>query len=342
MKKQETTCLTGACPIPIERGMHTVKLSEGSGGREMQDLISIMRAQFEQPSAWANATDDGATFSLGDQHLVFTTDAYVVTPIFFPGGNIGKIAFCGTVNDLAVMGARPIGISLSLILEEGFSKEEFMTIIKTLGDLSKETGIPVVTGDTKVVERGGIDKMIINTSGVGLTTHILDTPLEVGDVVLVSGGLGEHGAALLARRFELETTLVTDSKPLHEELLAVGAYIKQAKDITRGGLAAILNEFSEKNGVAFEINEAQVPLHMEVRALTEMLGIDVYSLASEGRFACVVAPQYAVQVLEALRTFNPLAEKIGVVHGGKGVSVQTAYGKKILSMPSGNIVPRIC
>jgi hydrogenase expression/formation protein HypE len=342
MNKKNEQCLTGQCPTPIERNMHTIKLSEGSGGREMQTLIGTMRSRFEPSNEWAHSTDDGATFSLGDQHLVFTTDAYVVTPIFFPGGNIGKIAFCGTVNDLAVMGARPIGISLSLILEEGFSKEEFATIIETIGALSKETGIPIVTGDTKVVERGGIDKIIINTSGVGLATHVLEAPLIEGDAVIVSGGLGEHGAALLARRFELETTLETDCKPLHQELSAIGSLIKQAKDITRGGLAAILNELSERNSVAITVDEELVPLHDEVRALTEMLGIDVYSLASEGRFVCVAAPEHASQVLDTLRTFNAAAEQIGRVSVGRGVSVQTAYGKKILSMPSGNIVPRIC
>lgn len=342
MNKKNEQCLTGQCPTPIERNMHTIKLSEGSGGREMQALIGTMRSRFEPSNEWAHSTDDGATFSLGDQHLVFTTDAYVVTPIFFPGGNIGKIAFCGTVNDLAVMGARPIGISLSLILEEGFSKEEFATIIETIGALSKETGIPIVTGDTKVVERGGIDKIIINTSGVGLATRVLEAPLIEGDAVIVSGGLGEHGAALLARRFELETTLETDCKPLHRELSAIGSFIKQAKDITRGGLAAILNELSERNSVAITVDEESVPLHEEVRALTEMLGIDVYSLASEGRFVCVVANEHAEEVLAILRGFNARAMQIGNVCVGKGVSVQTAYGKKILSMPSGNIVPRIC
>ena len=342
MKRKNDQCLTGECPVPIERDMHTIKLSEGSGGKEMQALVDTMRKCFFQSEKWAHSNDDGATFSLGKEHLVFTTDAYVVTPIFFPGGNIGKIAFCGTVNDLAVMGAQPIGISLSLILEEGFSKEEFETIIETIGTLSEATGIPIVTGDTKVVERGGVDKIIINTSGVGLAKRVLAEPLAVGDVVMVSGGIGEHGAALLAKRFELETLLETDSKPLHEEMLAIGGLVKQAKDVTRGGLAAILNELSEKNGVGMEIEEDNVPLDERVRALTEILGIDVYSLACEGRFVCVVAPEQAVETLRILQTFNPMARSIGTVRTEKLVIVQTQYGKKILSMPSGNIVPRIC
>ncbi|MFZ1719841.1 MAG: hydrogenase expression/formation protein HypE [Candidatus Moraniibacteriota bacterium] len=342
MNKKTDTCITGNCPIPIERHMHTVKLSEGSGGKEMQSLIQAMQEHFAPSSVWKHESDDGATFPMGTDHLVFTTDAYVVQPIFFPGGNIGKIAFCGTVNDLAVMGARPIGISLSLILEEGFSKDELMRIIKTIGDMSNMTGIPIVTGDTKVVERGGIDKIIINTSGVGIAERVLSDSLVVGDIIIVSGGIGEHGAALLARRFELETTLETDSKPLHEELLAIGDMVKQAKDITRGGLAAILNELAEKNAVGMEIEEQKVPMHQQVRSLTEILGIDVYSLACEGRFVCVVDPQYATEVLHILQTFHPMAQAIGTVQSGKGVMVQTAYGKKILSMPSGNIVPRIC
>ena len=342
MKSEKTECLTGQCPKPIERNMHTVKLSEGSGGREMQSLIDSMRSQFPVAPEWMHGGDDGATFAIGDTHLVFTTDAYVVTPIFFPGGNIGKIAFCGTVNDLAVMGARPIGISLSLILEEGFSKDDLFSIIETIGSLSKETGIPIVTGDTKVVERGGIDKIIINTSGVGIAERVLEEPLVPGDSVIISGGIGEHGAALLARRFELETSLVTDSKPLHEELFSIGAMVKQAKDVTRGGLSAILNELAEKNQVGMDIQETHVPMHEEVRALTEILGIDVYSLACEGRFVCVTAPQYAQQVLAVLQKFNSMSCCIGTITNGDGIIVQTEYGKKILSMPSGNIVPRIC
>ena len=341
MKKDEH-CLTGECPTPVERNMHTIKLSEGGGGKEMQALIDTMRGFFPPSAEWTHCADDGATFALGQEHLVFTTDAYVVTPIFFPGGNIGKIAFCGTVNDLAVMGARPIGLSLSLVLEEGFSKEEFLTIIQTIGELSKATGIPVVTGDTKVVERGGIDKIIINTSGVGLASRVLDEPLEVGDVVVVSRGIGEHGAALLAKRFELETELCTDSKPLHEELAAIGSKIKQAKDVTRGGLAAILNELADKNSVGMEIDEERIPMQEPVRALTEILGIDAYSLASEGCFVCIVAPARVEEVLAILRTFNPMASQIGTIVAGKAITIQTRYGKKLLSMPTGTLVPRIC
>lgn len=342
MKNNKQNCLTGACPPTISRNMNTIKLSEGSGGKEMQSLIDTVRERFPKTTAWNNLTDDAATFSIGKEHIVFTSDSYVVTPVFFPGGNIGKIAFCGTVNDLAVMGARPIGLSLSLILEEGFSKNEFFEIIDTIASLSEQTHIPVVTGDTKVVERGGIGKIIINTSGIGLTEHVFLDPIQVDDHIIVSGSIGEHGTALLAKRFELESTVETDSKPLHEELFTIGPFIKQAKDITRGGLSAILNELAVKNNVGIAVNEAAIPLHDQVRALTEILGIDVYSLACEGRFLCITSPENAEKTVSLLRTFNTSACDIGTVTNGKDVTIQTSYGKTILSAPSGNIVPRIC
>jgi len=343
MNTPKQNCLTGACPPIISRNMHTIKLSEGSGGREMQSLISEVRKRFPETSAWNNLRDDAATFPIGkEKHIVFTSDSYVVTPIFFPGGNIGKLAFCGTVNDLAVIGAAPTGLSFSCILEEGFSKDEFFEIIDTIASLSKQTGIPIVTGDTKVVERGGVGKIIINTSGIGITKHILSDPIQVGDRVIVSGGIGEHGTALLAKRFELESSIETDSKPLHEELIATGPFIKQAKDITRGGIAAILNELAEKNDAGIAVEEELIPLHDQVRALTEILGIDAYSLACEGRFVCITSPKNAEKTLSILRKFNPSASDIGKITNEKNVTIQTRYGKTLLAVPSGNIVPRIC
>jgi hydrogenase expression/formation protein HypE len=266
----------------------------------------------------------------------------VVTPIFFAGGNIGKIAFCGTVNDLAVMGAEPLGISLGLLLEEGLPKKDLHKVLKTIGDLSKKTGIPVVTGDTKVLEKGSIDKIVINTSGVGISKKILDTPTKVGDKIIVSGGIGEHGTALLARRFELETDIVTDSKPIWPEIKSISNLIKQAKDITRGGIAAVLNEIADKEGKQFLIQEEDIPLKEEVRALTEILGIEAYSLACEGRFVCICSAENEKEVLDKLQKHNKMAAVVGTVGEGKGVIVQTRFGQKILNTPSGNIVPRIC
>ncbi len=335
-------CLTGNCPTPIEADLGSIRLSEGSGGKEMQELISQIRGKLDVQSDWKNMQDDAASIDFKGKKLVFTSDSYVVTPIFFPGGNIGKIAFCGTVNDLAVMGACPLGLSLSFVLEEGFSKKDFFSIVETIGELSKKHGVPIVTGDTKVVENGSVDKIIINTSGVGSAEIILNVPLEVGDQIIVSGGIGEHGTALLARRFELETSIVTDSKPLWDEIDSVRGLIKQAKDITRGGLAAIVNEMAEKNGKQFLIFEEKIPIEHEVRALTEVLGIELYNLACEGRFACIASRENSEEVVRKLKKFNERACVVGEVLDGKNVIVQTRFGKKVLNMPHGNIVPRIC
>ncbi len=343
MNEKNEDCLTGECPEIIEdRSIDRIKLSEGSGGKEMHLLISKFSSDFYRSDKWKNLFDDSSSYDFGDKKLLFTTDSYIVTPIFFPGGNIGKIAFCGTVNDLAVLGAKPIGLSLSFVLEEGFSKKEFFEIVKTLSELSNKYKIPIVTGDTKVMEKGSVDKIIINTSGIGLADFILDKEIEVGDSVIVSGGLGEHGTALLAKRFELETDLETDSKPLHEEINEIKELIKQSKDITRGGLASILNELVGKNKVGFMIDEEKIPMKQEVRALCEILGIDVYSLACEGRFLCICSKNNEKEVVDILKRYNSLATCIGNVKIDEDVIAQTKFGKKMISMPSGNIVPRIC
>lgn len=340
---KDAKCPTGNCP-PMEEQLseEVVRLSEGSGGTEMNALISAMRAYLPQSEVWQGSDEDSALMPFAGDNLVFTTDAYVVTPLFFPGGNIGDLAFCGTVNDLSMMGADPLGLSLSLVLEEGLPKKDLFTILKTIGDLAKENDIPIVTGDTKVVERGAVDRMIITTSGVGCVQKPLVQEIVAGDRIIVSGGIGEHGTTLLAKRFELESELTTDSAPLHKEIAVVRDRIKQAKDVTRGGLAAILNEFAQKSSLQVAIDEDRVPLKKEVRALTEVLGIDVYSLACEGRFVCIASHEEAQSVVEELRKFNSEACMIGEFKEGKDVRVQTQFGGRMLPMPSGNIVPRIC
>lgn len=318
-----------------------VTLSEGSGGKEMHELIENIASRL-YTADWEHIGEDSASFVLDKKRFFFTTDSYVVSPIFFPGGDIGHIAFCGTVNDLAVMGAKPLGLSLGLVLEEGFEKEKLFRIVDSIAKLSKQTKIPVTTGDTKVMERGSVDKIIINTSGVGYAEKPLDAPLSAGDKLIVSGGIGEHGTALLARRFEIETTVVTDSKPLWEEIDAVRGLIKQAKDVTRGGMAGVLNEIAMRNNISLLVDEQSVPMQKEVHALTELLGIDAYSLACEGRFVCIAPAKNADAVVSALKKFNPLVAVIGEVSKGKGVTVQTKFGKRLLTMPSGILVPRIC
>ncbi|MFC2154678.1 hydrogenase expression/formation protein HypE [Candidatus Altiarchaeota archaeon] len=320
-----------------------IGLAHGSGGKEMMKLIKSFG--FSDRGKWKNFDDDSATLDLGDGRiLVFTTDSFVVDPIFFPGGDIGHLAVCGTINDLVVMGADPLGLSLSFVLEEGFSRKDLERIVDSVDKVAKDTGIPIVTGDTKVMEKGKVDKIIVNISGVGLADKkdLLTKKVEVGDTVVLSGGLGEHAVALLSKRFDYETSIVTDSKPLIEELRAVKTMIKVAKDPTRGGIAASLNELCERFGVGIIIDEESVPAKKEVRKVTEMLGINLYELACEGRFICICSQRGAHKVVKKLREFNPDATVIGEVIDDDKVLVQTMLGKRILPTPTGRIVPRIC
>ncbi|MBN1157101.1 hydrogenase expression/formation protein HypE [Candidatus Woesearchaeota archaeon] len=319
-----------------------IKLAHGSGGKEMNELIK--KLGFSYRGRWQNFDDDSATFEIGKKHeqLVFTTDTFTVTPIFFPGGNIGHIAFSGTVNDLLMMGAKPLGLSLGIVIEEGFPKEELQEIIGTIKAISEKTKIPIVTGDTKVMEKGKLDKIIINTSGIGIAKRLLAEKPIPGDKIIISGGIGEHAIALLSKRFNYETTLITDSKPLVEEINSVKCMIKVAKDPTRGGIAAILNDISEKHNVGILIEEEKIPMKEEVKNVSEMLGIDPYELACEGRFVCIASKENAGIVEKKLKQFNKDAGIVGEITDDNKVILQTILGKRILSMPSGRIVPRIC
>jgi hydrogenase expression/formation protein HypE len=318
-------------------------LSHGSGGKEMQDLIDSFN--FNNRGKWKNCDNDSATASIDENRkIVFTSDSFIVDPIFFPGGNIGHLAFCGTVNDLAVMGAKPIGLSLSLVIEEGFLKKDLKKIIESINILSKEYDVPIVTGDTKVMEKGKVDKLIINTSGVGIIENkdLLTKKMEVGDKIIISGGLGEHAIALLSKRFDYETDIKTDSKPLLKEIDSVKDLIKIAKDPTRGGIAAILNELCEKKNLGMILDEEKIPIKKEVKSVTEMLGINLYELACEGRFVCIASKENAKKVEEKLQKFNKHAKIIGEIIDDNKVIVQTILGKRILPVPTGRIVPRIC
>lgn len=339
---QTTRCSLGTCPPLPNADDETIMLSHGAGGREMQSLITDIRNFLPQSKRWKHQNDDGATRLLKKGQYVFTSDSYVVTPLFFPGGNIGTIAFCGTINDLSVMGGEPLALSLNFIIEEGLPKKILFATAKTIGDLSRQTSVPVVTGDTKVVEKGSLDKLMIATSGIGHAKKPLDEKIEEGDTVIVSGGIGEHGAALLAKRFEMETEIMSDSKPLWEEIRILRNDIKQAKDITRGGLAATLNELALKNQKGMLIQEEKIPAQKSVRSLTGMLGIEILSLACEGKFVCICSPKKANIVLKKIRRFHKNAEIIGRIQKGNRVIAQTRFGKKEITLPSGNIVPRIC
>jgi hydrogenase expression/formation protein HypE len=320
-----------------------VSLSEGSGGYEMAQLIASYN--FSNRGRWRSFDNDSATFDVGGGRvLLFTTDSFVIDPIFFPGGDIGRVAACGTINDIAVMGGRPLGLSLGLVIEEGFPKRDLARIIRSIDRVSLEAKVPVVTGDTKVMERGKIDKIVINTSAVGIARgeDLLTKKIAKGDKVILSGGLGEHAVALLSRRFDYETRIVSDAKPLLDELSALKGMIRAAKDPTRGGIAAALNEICDRNKVGMLIREESVPAKREVRKVAEMLGINLYELACEGRFVCVAPEDKADAVLRKLRKFNPDASIIGEVTKGDKVVVDTILGRRIMPWPTGRIVPRIC
>ena len=319
-----------------------IRLSEGNGGEEMQSLIREMRAAIGAAGKWKNTDNDSANIQLGNEQLFFTTDSYIASPIFFPGGDIGKIAACGTINDLAVTGAEPLGLSLSFVFEEGFDKESLNRILGSIASVSRETGIPIATGDTKVMEKGKLDGLIINTAGVGTGKRALDEPIRAGDKIIVSGGIGEHSIALLSKRFEFETDLQTDSKPLIGEMRAIRGMIKQAKDLTRGGLSAALNEMAGRNSIGMIINEPDIPIKRQVSSASELLGLEPLELACEGRLACACKPENANDVLKALKKFDPDASIIGEATEGKGVILKTRIGTRILHNPRGSLVPRIC
>ncbi|MFC1645359.1 hydrogenase expression/formation protein HypE [Patescibacteria group bacterium] len=322
-----------------------IELDHGGGGQKSSEIISDIRSVLNFTGEWKNCEDDAATFDLGGgKNLVFTTDAFIVDPVFFPGGNIGKIAMCGTINDLAVMGAKPIGISLSIVMEEGYSKSDFEKIIKSIDEVSKASGIPVVTGDTKVTGKGKIDKIEITTAGVGLVDEVIENGgIQEGDLIITSGDLGEHAVTLLASRFNYKTKIKSDCKHLNQELEEVGKYLSACKDPTRGGVAANLVEMAEKSNVKVILSEKDLPYKKEVVAVSELLGIDIFSLASEGRFIASVSEEDVEKVLEILKKYNKEAKIIGKAHKGEGVFVENELGgMRPVEIPRGKLIPRIC
>ncbi|HUT21836.1 MAG TPA: hydrogenase expression/formation protein HypE [Candidatus Bipolaricaulota bacterium] len=321
-----------------------IDLDHGGGGFKNNELIRELRKIINLKTNWTNTEDDAAIFDLGDKKLVFTTDAFIVDPIFFPGGDIGKIAACGTINDLAVMGAKPLGLSLSIVLEEGFSKKDLFKIAESIDKISKLTNIPIVTGDTKVMEKGKIDKIEITTAGVGLVERVIDNGgAKAGDNIITSGDLGEHGLTLLAYRFDYQTDLISDCRPLLAEFQAVGHLLNAAKDPTRGGVAANMNEIAAKSKIKIVLDEDKLPYKKEVFALTELLGIELFTLPSEGRFIAAVSPQNTDEALKKLQEFNPEAKIIGKCFEGEGVFLKTKLGsERQIEEPRGKLIPRIC
>ena len=329
--------------MPTQKRDWFISLADGVGGQESAEFFSDIRKVLNHTSLWTNKFDDGAVLDLGQTKLVLTTDSYTVDPIFFPGGDIGKLSVCGTINDLAVMGADVLGLSLSLVIEEGFKKDDLLRILTSINDICQQNKVSIVTGDTKVVEKGSLQGIIINTTGLGACERIIpEKGIKPGDVIMVSGSLGDHEIALLSQRFEYQTEIISDCAPLIKELKAVRADLTACKDPTRGGLASVLNEMSEKNQVKLAIEEAKIPFRKGTRALCRLMGLDPYFLASEGRLVATCWPERAKSVLSILRQFNSQAHIIGVAQEGEGVYLQTELGQRRLYPSIGKNVPRIC
>ncbi|RJT15640.1 hydrogenase expression/formation protein HypE [Rahnella inusitata] len=333
-----------------------VTMAHGSGGRAMQQMIERMfLAAFDNP--WLNEREDGARISLADlsrqgDRLVFTTDSYVIDPIFFPGGNIGKLAVCGTANDLAVSGATPAYLSCGFILEEGFPLGDLQKIVTTMAQTAREAGIAIVTGDTKVVQRGAADKIFINTAGIGVIPTAVNwaaKSVQAGDKVIVSGTLGDHGAAILNLREQLGMDLGVQSDcavlaPMIAPLRML-AGVHALRDATRGGVNAILHEFSDASGFGICIDENALPVKEAVRGICELLGLEPLNFANEGKLVVVVAPQAEDAVLKILHD-HPLgtdAATIGEVTEHPQVCLRGALGVvRQLMLPHAEPLPRIC
>lgn len=323
----------------------SVSLDIGAGGAASWEFFKDLRKILNFTGKWTNTGDDGAVFKLPDgKSLVMTTDAFIIDPIFFPGGDIGKISMCGTINDLSVMGATPIGIALSAIIEEGFPSSDLEKIIRSINEISRLTNTPIVTGDTKVTNKGKIDKIAFTTTGIGIAEKIIgNNGTKPGDKIIASGDLGEHGAVILAYRFNYKTRLKSDSQPILKEMQTVGKYLSAAKDPTRGGLAENLNEIAEKSRVKIILDEKNLPYKKETKAISGLLGINLMALPSEGRFVAAVPAKFAAQVVKILQKYNKAAKIIGSVEKGKGVFLNTeSGGLRPIEMPRGKLVPRIC
>ena len=341
------------CPLPIA-GSDRVLLGHGSGGKLSAELMrDIFLPALSNPIL--ARLDDQAQFEIGGLRLAFTTDSFVVKPLFFPGGDIGSLAVHGTINDLAMAGARPLYLSTAYVIEEGFPLEDLRRIAESMGRAAQAAGVAIVTGDTKVVERGAADGVFINTTGIGLireNVSISAAAAQPGDVILLSGTLGDHGIAIMAARegLEFETVLASDSAALHslvDAMLTVSPAIRCLRDPTRGGLSSTLNEIAGQSSAGMRILETEIPIRAEVQGACEMLGLDPLYVANEGKLVAIVAPDQADAILAAMRA-HPLgrdAVRIGTVtteNPGR-VVLQTAYGTtRIVDMLAGDQLPRIC
>jgi len=332
-----------------------VDLSHGSGGRAMAQLIAdIFHRAFD--NEWLRRGNDQAAFDVAAGRMVMTTDGYVVSPLFFPGGDIGSLAIHGTINDVAMAGARPLYLSAGFIIEEGFRLSDLKRIADSMGEAARKAGVPIVTGDTKVVERGKGDGVFISTTGIGVVPQGLDLSADKampGDRVILSGSIGDHGVAIMSKRQNLtfDTDIVSDSAALHTLVATMvevgGQSVRVMRDPTRGGLAAALNELAQQSRVGFRIAEESLPIKPQVAAACELLGLDPLNVANEGKLIAIVAPEAADALVSAMRA-HPLGRDAAIIgevtaDDHRFVQMTTGFGGgRIVDWLSGEQLPRIC
>ncbi|MEP6810514.1 MAG: hydrogenase expression/formation protein HypE [Chthoniobacterales bacterium] len=345
--------LTASCPIPITNYSEIV-LAHGSGGKLSHQLMEKMvlpqfRNEFLEP------LHDGAIFPIGDQRVAFSTDSYVVSPIFFPGGDIGKLAVHGTVNDLAMCGARPLYLSVGFILEEGLAMEEFWRVVQSMQEAAIAAGVKLVTGDTKVVDRGKADKIFINTAGIGVIPegrNINPARAQIGDRIILSGTMADHGIAIMSVRegLEFESEIASDTAPLNglvEAILAECGDVHVLRDPTRGGITSALTEIAQSAKVGMLLQEAKIPISEDVKGACEILGLDPLYVANEGKLLALVPAAHSEAVLAAMRG-HPLGAKAAIIgevvsdHPGFVTMNTRVGGRRVVDMLSGEQLPRIC
>jgi len=350
---QTKTIADLTCPTPLT-SRDTILLGHGSGGKLSSELVrDIFLPAFGNPAL--SRLNDQAIVSVNGSRIAVTTDSFVVKPLFFPGGNIGSLAVHGTVNDLAMGGAQPLFLTAGFIMEEGFSIDVLRKVVASMQRAAVAAGVQIVTGDTKVVEKGKGDGLFINTTGIGLVasgTEMSADQARPGDKVILSGTIGDHGIAILAQRegLEFESTIESDSAPLHTlaaQILSVTPGIRCMRDPTRGGLSSALNEIAAQSQVGIELDEGAIPIREEVKGACEMLGLDPLYVANEGKLIAIVEPRSADAVLEAMRS-HPLgvhSQIVGtVLDANPGlVTMRTQLGTtRIVDMLAGDQLPRIC